>query len=62
MTKLKVLIDRSGYKQRWLASAIGMDETLFSKIVQGVRPLSVDARNRIAKLLKVKRDEIEGSI
>jgi transcriptional regulator with XRE-family HTH domain len=56
ITNLKIVIDRSGYKQKHLANAIGVDYTLFSKYVAGDRPLPNDAAKKLAKILKVKED------
>jgi transcriptional regulator with XRE-family HTH domain len=49
---LKLQLWRSGIRQNRLAKTLGVDETLFSKIVNGFREPSSDLRQRIATALE----------
>jgi DNA-binding XRE family transcriptional regulator len=57
-TKLKNRIDEKGYKQRFIASKIGISETTLSKIVNGKIKPNYKTALEIAKLLGCKPDDI----
>ena len=58
MTRLKIAIDASGLKQRWLAKEIGIDPSLLSRYVGGYRPTPPGVVKALAKVLKVKQSDL----
>jgi len=57
-TKLKKRIGERGFKQRFIASKIGISETTLSKIVNGKIKPNYKIALGIAKLLECKPDDI----
>lgn len=55
---LKELILRRGYRQYEVARKIGMNETLLSRYIIGARGLSDERKEKIAKLLNVRKEDI----
>jgi transcriptional regulator with XRE-family HTH domain len=53
---LKLQLWKSGIRQNRLASMLGIDETIVSKIVNGFRPPSEELKKRIAEVLASDRD------
>ena len=48
---LKLQLWRTGIRQNWLAQRLGIDETVFSRIVNGFREPTQEVRAKIAELL-----------
>ena len=59
ISKLRLMIDKSGYKQKHFAALIGVDDSIMSKMISGDRPLTSKAIKILAKALKVKESEIK---
>jgi transcriptional regulator with XRE-family HTH domain len=53
ITKLKIVVDKSGLKQRHLANLVGVDESILSRMIRGVIPMPKDVRKGLAKALRV---------
>jgi plasmid maintenance system antidote protein VapI len=56
--ELKKAILDSGFKQTYLASLIGIDQTLFSKAIHGHRTLSENQKVRLAQFLRKEVAEL----
>jgi predicted transcriptional regulator len=53
ITKAKIEIDKSGYKQVYIAQKINIDPTLLSMYLMGHRPLPIEVAKEISKLIKI---------
>ncbi|MCP4492358.1 MAG: helix-turn-helix domain-containing protein [Gammaproteobacteria bacterium] len=60
MTKLKKIIEASGYRQNWVARRIGIDASLLSRYVSGERVAPAAIVRRLAKLLRVSQKSLNG--
>ncbi len=56
--ELKRTILKSGLKQGFIAKQVGLDPTLFSKKVNGYRSMTQKERDKLAKILDKKTDEL----
>ena len=45
--EIRVRLARLGRSQDWLSKQIGMDPTLFSRVLRGLRPTSADFHARV---------------
>jgi len=54
ITKAKLEIDKSGLKQSYIANILDLDETLFSRYLNGHREIPQAILKRLAKILGVK--------
>lgn len=59
ITKLKIQIDKSGLKQKWIAQRLNMDPSLMCKYVTGDRVMPDSDLSRIAEILNVKIEDIK---
>lgn len=55
---LKNLIKRKGFREYEIARLIGVDESLISKHITGARELNEERKEKIAKILNVKKEDI----
>ncbi len=53
----KILIDR-GIKQYEIANVLGIDESLISKHINGARELREEIKEKLAKLINIKKEDI----
>jgi transcriptional regulator with XRE-family HTH domain len=53
---LKLQLWRSGIRQNWLAQRLGIDETVFSRMVNGFREPTQEVRAKIAELLSSEEE------
>jgi transcriptional regulator with XRE-family HTH domain len=58
---LKLQLWKMGVRQNRLAKALGMDETVLSKILNGYRLPTEETRNRIGALLQTDPEWLFGS-
>jgi len=55
---LKELIKRRGFRQYEIARLLGVHESLLSKYVIGARKLNEERKEKLAKILNVKKEDI----
>jgi len=55
---LKELIRRRGFRQYEIARLISVDESLISKHITGARELNDENKEKVAKILNVKKEDI----
>jgi transcriptional regulator with XRE-family HTH domain len=58
ITKLKIAIDSSGFKQQFIAARLGINATLLSHYVRGQRRTPKKVLQSIAKILGCKSKDI----
>ncbi len=62
MTNLKFILERSGYRQQWVAIQAGIDPATLSRYVSGQRRITPKDRKNLAKILKVSQKDLEGEV
>lgn len=56
------MIRERGLTQRWVARQLGATDVQFSRMLLGKRPIPVNVRIVLARILRVKRADIESII
>ncbi len=51
LTKIKTLIKRSGYKQKYVAELSGVTPAHLNKVLKGIHPLSDELKINLEKFL-----------
>lgn len=54
MTKVKILIDNTGLKQKFIADKIGYHQIYLSEFVNGWQPIKPEIGKKLAKFLGCK--------
>lgn len=55
---LQELIKRKGFRQYEIAKLLGINESLFSKYVIGAREINEERKEKLAKILNVKKEDV----
>jgi plasmid maintenance system antidote protein VapI len=56
--QLKEMIKRKGWRQYEIAKIAGFDEALLSRHINGSRELTDENKEKLAKILEVKKEDI----
>ncbi len=56
------MIRERGLTQRWVAKQVGATDVQFSRMLLGKRPINANTRTVLARILRVKRAELEAVI
>ena len=54
MEEVNDLIEKSGYKKKWIADKMGISEVYLSYMLNGRRRLTERRKKQIVELLKIK--------
>lgn len=61
-TKLASVLNEQGRRQDWVATELGVSQALVTRWLNGERRISYERLSKLAKLLNVREEEIDGLI